>query len=1238
ELLGALEEAGIGHYVALEGKYGPARVFGLNSSRLLLCQDLQRLITPSGAQSLWVPEDAVEAVTGMPAWNRPGERLRVDPSGAASWWRERLLDGEVHRVVAHEHTGLLERDERVALQDRFMAAKGATAPWFENLLSATPTLEMGINIGALSSVMLGGVPPNQASFIQRIGRAGRLDGNAAVFTIADASADGHDQYFFSNPLDMLQGAVEAPAIYLGAAEVLRRQIYAFFFDHWVAEELPTMPDKLSAALDQVAVGESEPRQFPFNYLDFVNRKEPVLFDAFCRMLGDNLTQVTREKLEGFISGNEQQKNLRTRFLAFFEEMLSERESWKARRKKLNKELSRLRKQPEDEQIQKEIEILEKERAALGQRIQQLNGEQLLEAMTNAGLLPNYAFPEEGVSLTTIIHGARSVSGEEYSVPLHRYSRPAHAALAEFAPRNTFFAHKSKVEIDQIDMSVEPPTEYRFCARCNYLAPLSDPTAHEAACPKCGDTHWEDESQSRPMLRLRRAVANIDRAHKTRITEHDEGRKPRYYLRRLLMNFDPADVRIAWTLESDVALYGFEYLSRVQFHDLNLGQPAAGNGQGIHIADDESPKSGFVLCSGCGKVQPAGRPHDDGERPQEHAPDCRYRHATDSGHLLEELFLFREFDSECLRILVPKGFGSGDRTTYSFMSALQLGLRQRFGGKVDHLRFEVMHEAGSDDAAGKTYILIYDSVPGGTGYLQQILSGDADTLVEVLVAAHKIIRECGCQNRPELDGCYQCVFHYRQGRNRRNISRTAALEMLDELVEGDFNRKQVAGLSEIYINPDFGSELERRFLPALKALGGQLDPSNDRFPAVQISQDIKAGKTAYLLTVGSNRYWVDTQVLIEDVVSGQELCRPDFVISGTKTTNSMRPIAVFVDGWEWHRKTMPEDARKRSILMLQGEYRVWSVTYEDIEAALKHKGGTDLDSPLGVLMTTSGQAIPQERLARIPAGTLPFNAIAWLLWLLGQTEPGGNDPLVSMGPVGQHLLCRSVRRRTEVTPEIESRCAHAMSVLPGWLVDDVHSVHLQSPGTVALAEKARLQWIGKAEPKYLTGKSNSVFPLAGGLVIDDSLLDEDTKAARSVWRQWLRVSNLLQGTPGVAMLTESMLIAGHGLSVPAPMSEGVVCVDATWSSLLDEEDFVERLKPGFLQLAGLDVPPPEIGVEFEEGDDYRIAEAVWESAKVVFLTAVQADCAESWQAKGYIVIEECDSWWKVVEQTIKEHLS
>ena len=699
-----------------------------------------------------------------------------------------------------------------------------------------------------------------------------------------------------------------------------------------------------------------------------------------------LRPETRAKLEEFITGTEQQKNLRARFLAFFEETHAERESWKKRRKAINAELARLRKRPEDEQTLAEIDILDKERAGLGQRIQQLNNEYLLEAMTNAGLLPNYAFPEEGVALTTIIHGTRS-SGEEYSVPVHRYSRPAHAALAEFAPRNTFFAHKSKVQIDQIDMSVEPPAEHRFCASCHFLAPLTEPEAKSDTCPHCGDSHWADGSQVRPVLRLRRAVANIKRADKTRITETDEARNPRFYARRLLMNFDGEDVRSAWTLESAQAIYGFEFIVKATFHDLNLGQPAP-QGAVEHatlIAGDDSAKTGFSLCKSCGMVQPGGSSSRDEERKQEHTPDCPDRHATGTEHLLDRLFLYRRFESECLRIMVPKGFGSGERTTYSFMSALQLGLRKRFGGKVDHLRFETMSEAGSEEGSGKTYILIYDSVPGGTGYLQQLLAGDADTLTEVLAAAHAVIRDCGCKDREGLDGCYQCVFHYRQGRNRRHISRTAALEMLDALVEGSFQRKQVKCLSEIYINPDFGSELERRFLPALKALGGQLDSDNSRLPPVQVTQDIKGGKTAYLLTTGPNKYWVDTQVPIEDPASGQVLCQPDFVISATKSASPMRPIAVFVDGWEYHQKSLADDARKRATLMLRGEYRVWSVTFEDIEAAHKLKGGTDLESPLSVLMTESGQQIPADRIPQIPSNDLTSNAVALLLRLLGSSR-------------------------------------------------------------------------------------------------------------------------------------------------------------------------------------------------------------------------------------------------------------
>ncbi|MBK5938332.1 DEAD/DEAH box helicase [Halochromatium roseum] len=1231
ELLKALEQVGLGRFVLLEQRGVKARVFGLRPERLLLHRDLRLLTTPSAAQSLWVPAAEAEALSGLPAWNSPRERLRPAPAQIRNWWRTRLQRGDINRVIAHEHTGLLERDERLALQDRFMAPEEATEPWYENLLSATPTLEMGINIGSLSSVMLGGVPPNQANYIQRIGRAGRRDGNAAVLTIADASPDGHDQYHFANPLEMLHAAVEAPAIYLNAAEVLRRQLYAFFFDNWVAGEQPRLPERLRDALDQVAKGDGDLNQFPYNYLDFVNRNEPVLFAAFCAMLADELQASTRERLQLFVTGSDQQKHLRARFLAFFEETHAERESWKKRRAGIGAELKRLKKRPEDEQTLAEIDALEKERAGLGQRIQQLNNEQLLEAMTNAGLLPNYAFPEEGVSLTTIIHGKRR-SGEEYSVPVHRYSRPAHAALAEFAPRNTFFAHKSKVQIDQIDLEGEAPGEHRFCANCHYLAPLTAMEAKASTCPQCGDSSWADGSQVRPMLRLRRTVANVRQADKTRITETDEARNPRYYARRLLMNFEPAAVRSAWTLESSQAVYGFEFIAKAQFHDLNLGQPGptAGSEQPTLIAGDESAKPGFSICQGCGMVQPGGGQvrERDRKREQTHTPDCRDRHAEGDEHLLDRLFLYREFESECLRIMVPKGFGSGEQTTYSFMSALQLGLRKRFGGKVDHLRFETMFEAGADAGSGKTFILIYDSVPGGTGYLQQLLSGKADTLVAVLAAAHAVIRRCTCQTRPEVDGCYQCVFHYRQGRNRQHISRLAALEMLDELVEGRFERKQVKCLSELYINPAFGSELERRFLPALKALGGQFDASGERFPTVQVTQDVKAGKTAYLLAVGAHKYWVDTQVPIEDQATGQTLCLPDFVISATKAASPMRPIAVFVDGWEFHQQSMAADARKRAMLMLRGEYRVWSVTFEDIESAHKQKTGTDLPSLLDLLMTEAGASIPSERLAPIAPFHLSSHAMALLLRLLAESDPTHQDPLAALGSSGQHLLTRSVLRPAEVTGAVRERAERVSQALPEWLESEAHGVHLQGPAT------GYLQWVGQAEPKFLTGKATSSQPLAGALVLNDVVIGQAPKEGHSHWRQWLRIANLLQGVPGAALLTESMLDAGHVLAVPQPKVVTAAVAPAGWGKVLEESEFLGRLRPGFERLSESGVAAPSaIGAEVEDADDYRVAEALWEAAKLVFLTPAQMECATSWKQAGFAVVEEADDWWLAVEAAL-----
>ena len=81
-----------------------------------------------------------------------------------------------------------------------------------NCLVATPTLEMGVNIGALDMALMRNVPPRPSNYWQRAGRAGREERMAVVVTYCRRSA--HDRYFFDDPLRLLGGAIDVPAFNL----------------------------------------------------------------------------------------------------------------------------------------------------------------------------------------------------------------------------------------------------------------------------------------------------------------------------------------------------------------------------------------------------------------------------------------------------------------------------------------------------------------------------------------------------------------------------------------------------------------------------------------------------------------------------------------------------------------------------------------------------------------------------------------------------------------------------------------------------------------------------------------------------------------------------------------------------------------------------------------------------------------------------------------------------------------
>ena len=110
-------------------------------------------------------------------------------------------------VSAEEHTAQVPGEVRNQIEQDFKSRHGRT-----NCLVATPTLEMGVNIGALDMALMRNVPPRPSNYWQRAGRAGREERMAVVVTYCRRS--NHDRYFFDDPLRLLGGAIEAPTFNL----------------------------------------------------------------------------------------------------------------------------------------------------------------------------------------------------------------------------------------------------------------------------------------------------------------------------------------------------------------------------------------------------------------------------------------------------------------------------------------------------------------------------------------------------------------------------------------------------------------------------------------------------------------------------------------------------------------------------------------------------------------------------------------------------------------------------------------------------------------------------------------------------------------------------------------------------------------------------------------------------------------------------------------------------------------
>jgi DEAD/DEAH box helicase domain-containing protein len=269
----------------------------------------------------------------------------------ATYYRRFYERGELGRLWSREHTGLLPRGPREELELEFKQRPRPDSP---NLLSCTPTLEMGIDIGDLSATLLCSVPPGPSNYIQRVGRAGRKTGNALI--LAFAATRAHDLHFFQEPLEAMAGAIHPPGCYVSAPEVLKRQALAFCFDTFAREG-----GKLPARVGDVLRGD-DAKRFPRPLLDFLATRRTRLGKVFVDMFGTEISPSARETmLEAFEPAADGLSRIEATLARTTDQARLKRDDLKALAQRLDE---RIRKLDTEEIEAKKVQDLEEEKGRL----------------------------------------------------------------------------------------------------------------------------------------------------------------------------------------------------------------------------------------------------------------------------------------------------------------------------------------------------------------------------------------------------------------------------------------------------------------------------------------------------------------------------------------------------------------------------------------------------------------------------------------------------------------------------------------------------------------------------------------------------------------------------------------------------------------------------------------------------------------------------------------------------------
>ncbi len=729
------EELGVLAPVTLKGSRGRALpgcagVRQIDADRLLLSphRGRWRCATCRRAQVRPTPRDRCLA------WRCGGtlEPLEDDPDN----YDLLALEQGFAMLRPAEHSAQVPPEERERLERKF---KGEGEEI--NTLVCTPTLEMGVDIGGLDTILMRNVPPLPSNYWQRAGRAGRRHRLAVSVTYARNVS--HDRAYFADPLKLLAGRVEPPRFNLTNEVMLGKHVRACVLTRLRQlahpssglaepdrEEILTTLDGVFPTLvrDYLFEDNGELRGAPFDVhpLDtIVTRHADDLVAsveaAFRRTWpASDAAVVAPERLRDTVlrTAEALERVLETlrRRLRWCLDQMRRLDEERRRRGTLD---------PDEDALYRRCDRMVKRLKGLERR-QRAEAEGYDDTVTFGMLAAEGFLPGYGLETGQIVGTALASRS-----PTHRadfdLKRPTAVALREYVPGNLIYANGSRFVPRYFHLEAGEPLMFQV-------------DVGREAVVEVG-VGSNDAALSLGAVSLRAVpVCDVDLAHVSQITDEEE-----YRFQMPVAVYGHELGRHGGGIAYDWGGRDLTFRGAVHLRLLNVG-PASRVREG---------RLGYPVSLVSGQSR---SPFASQRERKEFSRGEQERYGTPVG----EVGFYADVIADALDLQDC----AGREEACSLLEALRTGMAQVLEMDREDLEILVIGRAGTDLVDG----LLYDPMPGGSGLLQQACARWS----EVVAAALEIVERCpsGCER-----SCVDCLQTFRNAFFHAHLNRRLAGERL-----------------------------------------------------------------------------------------------------------------------------------------------------------------------------------------------------------------------------------------------------------------------------------------------------------------------------------------------------------------------------------------------------------------------------------------------------------------------------